>query len=190
MSSMDEDKKLVERTINGEKEAFEMIIRKYQQPMVNYIGRMVGERELAHDFTQEVFIKTYSALPSYQPEYKFSTWLFKIASNFIIDHWRKKKIDTLSIDQRQAAEDERPFPQIPDNEPSIVRKYEMSELRRRIEKALDKLPTSLRELFVWRHINEFSYEEMAEIKDLPVGTIKNRVFQAKEAIRKHLEEIT
>jgi RNA polymerase sigma-70 factor (ECF subfamily) len=187
MSSMDEDKELVERTIKGHKEAFEMIIRKYQQPVANYIGRMVGERELALDFTQEVFIKTYSALPSYRPEYKFSTWLFKIASNFIIDYWRKKKIDTLSIDQNQAMEDKKPFPQIPDNEPSIVRRYEMSELRARIENALEKTPAPLRELFVWRHINEFSYQEIAEIKDLPVGTIKNRVFQAKEFIRKNLE---
>ncbi len=190
MSSIDEDKKLVERTIKGEKEAFEMIIRKYQQPIANYIGRMVGERELALDFTQEIFIKTYSALPSYQPEYKFSTWLFKIASNFIIDHWRKKKIGTLSIDQQRATEDQKPFPQIPDSEPSIVKKYEISELRERIEKALEKIPASLRELFIWRHINEFSYKEIAEIKDLPVGTIKNRVFQAKELIRKNLEEKT
>lgn len=187
---MDEDKKLVERTIKGDKEAFEMIIRKYQQPMVNYIGRMVRERELALDFTQEVFIKTYSALPSYQPQYKFSTWIFKIASNFIIDYWRKKKIDTFSVDQQTAVDIERPFPEIPDSEPSIVRKYEISELRERIEKALEKIPASLRELFVWRHVNEFSYEEIAEIKDLPVGTIKNRVFQAKELIRKHLEEKT
>jgi RNA polymerase sigma-70 factor (ECF subfamily) len=87
---MDEDKKLINQTLKGDNRAFEMIIQKYQQPLLNYIGRMVGERELALDFTQEVFIKTYSSLHSYQPQYKFSTWLFKIASNYIIDFWRKK----------------------------------------------------------------------------------------------------
>ena len=125
MSSMNEDKELVERTIKGEKEAFEMIIQKYQHPLLNYIGRTVGERELALDFTQEVFIKTYSSLHSYKPQYKFSTWLFKIASNFIIDYWRKKKIDALSLDQQEQDRDLPPL-QVPDKEPSIVTKFEIS----------------------------------------------------------------
>jgi RNA polymerase sigma-70 factor (ECF subfamily) len=184
---MNEDKELVERTIKGEKEAFEMIIQKYQQPLLNYIGRTVGERELALDFTQEVFIKTYSSLHSYKPQYKFSTWLFKIASNFIIDYWRKKKIDAFSLDQQEQDSDLPPL-QVSDKKPSIVKKFEIFELRERIEQALEKIPAPLREVFVWRHINEFSYEEMAEIKGLPVGTIKNRVFQARELIRKRLEE--
>lgn len=187
MSSMNEDKELVERTIKGDKEAFEMIIQKYQQPLLNYIGRTVGERELALDFTQEVFIKTYSSLHSYKPQYKFSTWLFKIASNFIIDYWRKKKIDAFSLDQKEQDSNLPPL-QVPDTEPSIVKKFEISELREKIDQTLEKIPAPLREVFVWRHINEFSYEEMAEIKGLPVGTIKNRVFQARELIRKRLEE--
>jgi len=164
-----------------------MIIRKYQTPLLNYIGRMVGEREMALDFTQEVFIKTYGSLHTYQPEHKFSTWLFKIASNFTIDHWRKKKIDAFSIDVTKDDDDYRPSMQIQDNEPSVAKKFELAEIREKIEKALEKIPPALRELFVWRHINEFSYEEIAEIKDLPLGTIKNRVFQAKEMIRKLLE---
>ncbi|GAF96397.1 unnamed protein product, partial [marine sediment metagenome] len=79
-------------------------------------------------------------------------------------------------------------PQIPSHEPSVATRFELSELRERIEGVLEKIPPSLRELFVWRHINEFSYEEIAEIKNLPVGTIKNRVFQAKELIRNYLEK--
>jgi len=66
-----------------------MIVRRYQQPVVNYVGRMVGERELALDISQDVFLKAYAALASYRPQYKFSTWLFKIASNYLIDFWRK-----------------------------------------------------------------------------------------------------
>jgi RNA polymerase sigma-70 factor (ECF subfamily) len=184
---MKEDQELVRRSIKGEKEAFEMIIQKYQKPLFNYIGRMVSERELALDFTQDVFVKTYSSLHLYRSQYKFSTWLYKIASNYIIDYWRKKKLDTVSMDHQYQGSD-MPAPQIRANEPSVVRSYEMSELRAKIESALQKIPPSLRELFVWRHINEFSYDEIAEIKDLPVGTIKNRVFQAKEMVRSILEK--
>jgi len=184
---MFEDKDLVRRTLEGEKEAFEMIIQKYRQPLLNYIGRMVGERELALDFTQEVFIKSYASLHTYQPQHKFSTWLFKIASNYTIDYWRKKKIDAFSIDQTQDQNSYRPSMQIPSTDPSVTEKYEMAEIREKIERNLEKIPPSLRELFVWRHVNEFSYDEIAEIKEMPVGTIKNKVFQAKELLRKHLE---
>lgn len=186
---MDEDKEFIERALKGEEEAFEMIIRKYQNPLLNYIGRMVGERELALDFTQEVFVRTYSSLHSFKPQYRFRTWLFKIASNLVIDFWRKKKLDTFSFDQPRGGE-EKPSFQIPDDESSVAHEYEISELRERIEHALEKVPPSLRELFIWRHINDFSYDEMAEIKGLPVGTVKNRVFQAKEMIRRLLEERT
>jgi len=188
MSSMHEDKELIARTLKGDKKAFEMIIVRYQQPMLNYIGRMVGERELALDFTQEVFIKAYSSLRSFEPQYKFSTWLYKIASNLLIDFWRKKKISTLSLDQPEG-ENPNSLPlQIPDDKPSVVKKFELCELRKLIEQALGALPSNLRELFVWRHVNGLSYEEMAEIKGLPIGTVKNRVFQAKEMLRRLLEK--
>ena len=188
MSSMNEDRNLVERAILGEKEAFEMIIQKYQQPLLNYIGRMVGERELALDFTQEVFIKIYSSLRSYKPQFKFSTWLYRIASNTIIDYWRKKKIDAFSMDGQRNQEKDLPPIQIQANEQPLARKFEISQLREKIERALDRIPGPLREVFIWRHINELSYEEIAEIKGLPTGTVKNRVFQAKEMIRSMLEE--
>ena len=181
-----EDKELVKKTLAGKQEAFEMIVQKYQQPLLNYIGRTVGEYELALELTQDVFIKTYSSLHSYRSHYKFSTWLYKIASNYIIDYWRKKKIKAFSIDQQSEKEDSPPPIQVPSQETSIYEKYELSEIKGKIETALEKIPSYLRELFVWKHINEFSYQEIAEIKDLPVGTIKNRVFQAKELIRKQM----
>ncbi len=182
------DQDLVKQTLRGDKKAFEMIVRKYQQPLLAYIGRMVGQREAALDFTQEVFAKAYASLWSYEPRYKFSTWLFKIASNLVIDHWRKKKITAFSLSEPLDKDDDSLTLEVPDGEPSVSRTFELAELRRKIETAMERLPGSLRELFVWRHVNELSYEEMAEIKDLPIGTIKNRVFQAKEMIRRLLEE--
>jgi RNA polymerase sigma-70 factor (ECF subfamily) len=185
---MHDDQELVAATLNGNRKAFEMIIRKYQQPLLNYIGRMVGERELALDFTQDVFLRAYACLPSYRPQFKLSTWLFKIASNLVIDFWRKKKIPTLSLDQPIDEDGDGFCLQIPDDKPSIAKTFELGELRAKIDRALARLPAALRELFVWRHVNGLSYEEMAEIKGLPVGTVKNKVFQAKELIRRHLEE--
>ena len=188
VSSQHEDQDLVRRTLRGDKGAFEMIVRRYQQPVVNYIGRMVREREMALDFSQEIFLKVYASLGSYRPQYKFSTWLFKIASNFMIDHWRKKKLATTSIDQSFDFEDDGRRLQIADDSFSVGRQYEFKEIRGRIDAALERVPPAFRELFVWRHVDGLSYEEMAEIKKLPLGTVKNRVFQAKEMLRKLLEE--
>ncbi len=185
---MDDDKQLIQKTLTGEKKAFEMIILKYQQPLINYIGRTLGNYEMALEFSQEVFIKTYSSLHTYQPRYKFSTWLFKIASNYIIDYWRKKKIDAFSIDQQDTDQQRIPPIQIPAKEIPVCRNYELEDLAGKIDQALQSLPPAFRELFIWRHVNDLSYEEMAEIKDLPVGTVKNRVFQAKELIRRKLED--
>lgn len=185
--SKDEDNALVRRALKGDRKAFEMIILKYQQPLLNYLGRLTGEREQAQDFTQEVFLKVHASLSSFQPRFKFSTWLFKIASNFMIDFWRKKKISAVSLD-RTRDDGENPCSlQVPDAGPPIAKKYELAQIKKRIEGALERVPEELRELFVLRHINEFSYEEIAEIKGLPVGTVKNRVFQTKEMLRGLLE---
>ncbi len=185
---MDEDKKLVKQALQGDRQAFEMILKRHQQPLLNYIGRMIGDRELALDFTQDVFIKTYSSLHSYRPQFKFRTWLFKIASNHIIDYWRKKKIDAFSVDQTASEDTNFPSFEIPSDEPSICARFELNELTAKVEQVLKYLPPNFRELFVWRYVNEFSYQEIAEIKGIPVGTVKNRVFQSKELIRKLLEE--
>ncbi len=187
---MTDDRRLVQKALEGDRKAFEMIILRYQQPLVNYLGRMTGERETALDFAQDIFVKAYASLDSYRPSYRFATWLFKIASNHMIDHWRKKKIPALSLDTAYRGDESVPGIQIEDPEASVARGYELAELRARIETALERIPAELRELFVLRHVSEFSYEEIAEIKGLPVGTVKNRVFQAKGLLRRELREVS
>ncbi len=184
---MSDDSLLVQEAIGGDRKAFEMIIRRYEQPLVNYLARTLGDRETALDFAQDIFLKAFASLASYRHGYKFSTWLFKIASNHVIDHWRKKKIPAMSLDQ-PVRDDGSPSIQVCDRAESVGRTFELAELRVKIEQALANIPEAFRELFVLRHINEFSYEEIADIKGLPVGTVKNRVFQAKEIIRRQLEE--
>ncbi|MFO7865707.1 MAG: sigma-70 family RNA polymerase sigma factor [Candidatus Aminicenantes bacterium] len=185
---MQDDKEIIRRTLSGEKDAFEMIIRKYQSPVFNYIGRAVGDHQTALEFTQDIFVKTYASLASFDHQYKFKTWLFKIASNYLIDYWRKKKLLTVSIDQSLSPDDDRPRIQLSSPHRNAEEQLEMDELRKKIESALEKVPPELRELFIWRHINGLSYKEMAQIKNIPMGTVKNRVFQAKELIRSHLED--
>ena len=185
---MNDDTQLIQDAVAGDRKAFEMIIRRYEQPLVNYLARTLSDRETALDFAQDIFLKAYASLASYRHGYKFSTWLFKIASNHVIDYWRKKKITAMSLDQ-PPGDDGSPTIQIPDRTECVARAFELAELRSRIEQALSKIPEAFRELFVLRHVNEFSYEEIADIKGLPVGTVKNRVFQAKELVRRQLEGI-
>ncbi len=187
---MQDDKEIIRRTLSGEKDAFEMIIRRYQSHLFNYIARAVGDHQTSLEFTQDIFIKTYSSLSSYNPQYKFKTWLFKIASNYLIDFWRKKKLSTLSVDQPLFPDENSPSIQLTANDPGVDTQFELSEMRKKIERVLEKIPPELRELFIWRHINGLSYKEMAQIKDIPLGTIKNRVYQAKELIRSYMEEST
>lgn len=182
----DEDRILVRRSLKGDRQSFELLVKKYQQPLFNYFGRLLQERELSLDFTQEVFLRAYAALHTYREKYQFSTWLFRIASNLLIDHWRKKKLPLVSIDNQLEDDDRRPI-QLPDYEPPVSENFEKRELLEKIEQAISRLPESLRELFVLRHMNDFSYEEIAAIKHLPVGTVKNRVFQAREWLRSRLE---
>jgi len=184
---MSEDKELVKNTIKGDDKSFEMIVRKYQNPIINYIGHTLKNYNLALEFTQEVFIKAYKSLHTFNPRYKFKTWLYKIASNHIIDHWRKKKIECLSLDHPFKENETFTLPQIESDERPAYKELELKEMGKKIDKALDLLPPPLRELFVCRHINELSYEEISEIKNLPVGTVKNRVFQAKEMLKNYLE---
>ena len=183
---MTDDKELVKRTLRGDRKAFEMIIRKHQQPLFNYIGRQVGEQEMALDFTQEVFLRAYASLSTFRPEFKFTTWLYRIASNFIIDHWRKKRLALLSLDQPMNPGEETSCLEAADPAPSVTDRLEKAELRGRIEQGLKSLPAELRELFVLRHVSGFSYEEIAEIKKQPVGTVKSKVFKAKEMLRRIL----
>ncbi|OGD09363.1 MAG: hypothetical protein A2Y86_02685 [Candidatus Aminicenantes bacterium RBG_13_62_12] len=186
---MFDDRELVSRTLRGDRKAFEMIVLRHQQPLFNYLGRLVGERETALDFTQEVFLRAFASLSSFRPEYKFTTWLYRIASNFVIDHWRKKKVPCLSLDRPAKPGQEEICLQAADPGPSAAAGLEKAELRDRVERGLERLPPDLRELFVLRHVSEFSYDEIAEIKNQPVGTVKSRVFQAKETLRRLMEDM-
>lgn len=176
---------LIARAIRGEAEFFEHIVHRYSRPVTKFIYRMVGDYETALDLTQEVFLKVYTALDRYDERYKFSTWLFKIASNHTIDYLRKQNGSTFSLDEING-ESERHFLEALSEEPSPERQAILNQRRAIIESIIAQLPVPYRQMIVLRHVAELEYEEIAEVSGLPLGTVKNRLFRAREAIRKKL----
>lgn len=176
---------LVARAAAGEGVCFDHLVGRYHRQIANFVFRMVGNYETALDLTQEVFIKVYGSLARYNPEFKFSTWIYKIASNTAIDFLRKQSVAVTSLYQIGGDEEEFELP-IPAKGPSPERALERSERSAQIEEAITKLPHRYRELIVLRHVSELSYDEIAEVTGLPLGTVKNRIFRAREAMRKHL----
>jgi RNA polymerase sigma-70 factor (ECF subfamily) len=182
------DSELIARAIHGETEFFEHIVHRYNRPVTKYIYRMVGDYETALDLTQEVFLKVYTALDRYDERYKFSTWLFKIASNHTIDYLRKQNGNTFSLDEVNGESDRNPFEAVSD-EPSPERQAILNQRRTVMESIIAGLPLLYRQVIVLRHVAELEYEEIAEVSGLPLGTVKNRLFRAREAIRKKLVKL-
>jgi RNA polymerase sigma-70 factor (ECF subfamily) len=179
------DTDLVARAAAGEGDCFDVLVERYHRPIANFIFRMVSNYETSLDLTQEVFIKVYGSLGRYNPEFKFSTWIYKIASNTAIDYLRKQSVTTSPLYLVSGNDEEFELP-IPAKGPSPERALERTERSAQIEEAISKLPHRYRELIVLRHVSELSYDEIAEVTGLPLGTVKNRIFRAREAMRKHL----
>jgi RNA polymerase sigma-70 factor (ECF subfamily) len=176
------DLELVVRAIHGRDDGFEELVRRYQRPIVGYVYRMLGDYESALDVTQEVFIKVYNSLGKYSSEYKFSTWLYRIAHNAAIDQMRRNPIVAQSLETASA--DGSYQLQIESPGPSPEQDRERSEWRTEIESVVRCLPEAYRELILLRHAQDMSYDEIAEVSGLPLGTVKNRLFRAREMMRK------
>jgi RNA polymerase sigma-70 factor (ECF subfamily) len=181
------DAELVVRALKGRDDGFEELVRRYQRPIVSYVYRMTGDYDAALDLTQEVFIKVYNSLARYRPEYKFSTWIYRIAHNAAVDHLRRQPSRPQGLDRtaRDGESYERP---VASDAPSPEQLSERAELRAEIEDVIQQLPASYRELIELRHGHDLSYDEIAEVTGLPLGTVKNRIFRAREAMRQPLLE--
>lgn len=160
---------------------FEELVRRYQRPIIGYVFRMLGDYDAALDTTQEVFIKVYNSLDRYSSEYKFSTWLYRIAHNAAIDHMRRNSVNTQSLETESA--DGTYQLQIESPNPTPEQDRERSEWRSQIDSVVKCLPTPYRDLILLRHAQDMSYDEIAEITGLPLGTVKNRLFRAREMMR-------
>ena len=175
------DGELIEKSIVGREDSFEELVRRYQRPITNYVFRMLGNYDAALDVTQEVFIKVYNSMARYSAEYKFSTWLYKIAHNASIDYLRRNHNNVQSLEAE--SEDGTYQVQYESKHLSPEQERERSEWREEIATVVKRLPSGYRELILLRHTQDLSYDEIAEVTNLPLGTVKNRLCRAREMMR-------
>lgn len=182
-----DDRSLVSRILEGERDLFTALVSRYEKRVVNYIYRITHRYEEAHDLAQEVFVKVYLALDRYDPKYQFSTWLFRIAQNSSIDALRKKSIAEVPL-TRPSTEGEPSGREreLADDGISPYRALKNKELSAAIDRAVQRLPVDYRELIQLRHFAELSYEEIASMKKLPLGTVKNKLFRARNLLKEAL----
>jgi RNA polymerase sigma-70 factor (family 1) len=180
-----EDDQYVQRAIGGDQDAFKMLMNKYQKPLYYHIVKMVKNHEQVEDIIQESFVKAFSNLGSYNTNYAFSTWLYRITTNHTIDYLRKKKLQTTSINEPVRAKDGEMQFQIvgsAETDRKIIRK----ERKKIVSEAIENLPEKYREVIQMRHLEEMSYQEISEELDLPLGTVKAHIFRAREMLYKAL----
>jgi len=178
---------LVQQALKGNRKAFEVLVHKYQKPIFHVIFKIVKDQEEAKDIMQETFLKAYSSLSTYKSQYRFTTWIYRIAVNNSIDYLRKKKIATLSLDQKietkygKLSFEPKDWTHNPEIE-LVAKKKRFS-----IDKAIETLPKKYREVIVYRHKKEKSYKEISEILGIPAGTVKARIFRGRELLKKKLK---
>ena len=189
------DQQVVAAAAAGEEAAYRELVHRYERPVFSLIYRMVRNRELAEDLSQETFIKVLNALASYRPEYKFSSWVFKIANNAAIDHLRRRELDTLSLEGSPHADTaekiEATALQIGEKAESALDAVANKELGGEIEQAIARLRPEYRTCILLRHVEGRPYEEIAEILNLPLGTVKTYIHRARNELRialAHLKE--
>jgi RNA polymerase sigma-70 factor (ECF subfamily) len=181
-SSKDTDEQLVERVFSGEMRAFEFLVLRYQHRLLGLIGRLVRDPHEAEDIAQETFIKAYKALANFRGESAFYTWLYRIAintaNNYLVSRGRRPPDTDVDIDDDEQVDAQYALADH-DNPESLQRR---DELKKAIDQAIAELPEDLRTAFSLREFSGLSYEEITEIMGCPVGTVRSRIFRAREAI--------
>jgi RNA polymerase sigma-70 factor (ECF subfamily) len=181
------DQDLVAWARRGREEGYRELVRRYQRPVFKLIYRMVREHELAEDLVQETFVKAFSALKSYRPEFKFSSWILRIANNTTINHLKRRHLDTLVLDTWPYASTPRKITartlQLADRSESTPGRVERRALRSALEQAIARLREKYRRCIILRDIEGRSYEDIAEILDLPVGTVSSYIHRARNELK-------
>jgi RNA polymerase sigma-70 factor (ECF subfamily) len=177
----------------GREPAFRELVRRYERPVFSLIFRMVRDREMAEDLAQDTFIKVLNNIDRYRPEFKLSSWLFKIANNVTIDHLRRRQLSTVSLDgsphAATAAEAQATSLDVESRGQSALEAIESRELGSAIEQAIGRLRPEYRSCILLRHVEGRSYEEIAATLDLPLGTVKTYIHRARHELREALEDL-
>ena len=177
----------------GRELAYRELVRRYERPVFSLVYRMVRDRETAEDLAQDTFVKVLNNVERYRPEFKFSSWLFKIANNVAIDHLRKRQLDTISTDGSRhattASEVEATSFDVVEPGQNALEQLTSHELGTAIERAVGRLRPMYRSCILLRHVEGRSYEEIAQTLDLPLGTVKTYIHRARHELRKELADV-
>ena len=190
MSNTSDDNKLVKRVQKGDKGAFDLLVLKYQHKIVNLVMRYVRDPELALDITQEAFIKAYRALPRFRGDSAFYTWMYRIAVNTAKNHLAAQRRRPMDVDldlQDPEQYDLHAKLRETDTPEGLTLGKELKET---VERAIAALPEDLRTAIILRELEGMSYEEIAQTMECPVGTVRSRIFRARDAIAKKVGPLT
>ncbi|BEE16499.1 MULTISPECIES: RNA polymerase sigma factor RpoE [Aeromonas] len=183
------DEQLVERVQRGDKAAFNLLVKKYQHKVVNLVARYVNNPGDVPDVAQEAFIKAYRALPTFRGESAFYTWLYRIAvntaKNYLTSQGRRPPSSDVEADEAESYGGGEALQEVSTPENLAL----TDEIKRTVFAAIEALPEDLRTAITLRELEGLSYEEIAEIMDCPVGTVRSRIFRAREAIDKKLQPL-
>ncbi|SMP67259.1 RNA polymerase sigma factor [Anoxynatronum buryatiense] len=174
------DAQLVTKILRGDPTGFQELVSRYQKPVFGICYRMMRQREEAEDLSQEVFIKAYRYLGQYNHEHKFSSWILKIATNTCIDAIRKKRVDTLPLDEEIKTNQE---------DVSAERAFLQEEAHREIEAAIGSLPPDYRIVVLLYHHQGQSYQQIADQLEIPMSMVKNRLFRARKMLKESLKKL-
>jgi len=183
------DQALVERVQQGDKRAFDLLVKKYQHKVLTVVGRYISDHSEAQDVTQEAFIKAYRALPKFRGDSAFYTWIYRIAintaKNYLVSRGRRPPDSDVDIADGELFETGQRLRDVNSPEAQLL----TDEIQRTVWQALDELSEDLRAALTLREFEGLSYEEIAEILGCPVGTVRSRIFRAREAIDEKLKPL-
>ena len=171
----EDEKKLLAKAKNGDQEAFGKLVERYQRRVYTVIYRFVRNHTEADDLAQEAFIRAFKAIGRFDLRYPFSPWMYRIAINLTLNHLKKRKLQLVDVDLER-----RPS----GNNPQTV--MEQGETRRKVHRAIAKLPLKLRQVLVLRVYEDWPYARIAEVLEIPVGTVMSRLARAREALKEEL----
>jgi RNA polymerase sigma-70 factor, ECF subfamily len=181
---VNDESKLIDAALQGEADAFGELVLRYQDRLYSAVVHILGSRSDAEDVVQDAFIQAYVKLDTFKQNSRFYTWLYRIAFNVSISRRRRRRIE-ISVDEGREVMGAEPI----DTSASPTSNLEEEERREQLQAAMSRLTHEHREIIVLRHMEDFSYEEIAEVLELSVGTVRSRLHRARAALLEHLREI-